>query len=446
MGAFDNVKFNNNDKEDIFDNSRILGSDQIQYMGGLSFRHLFEKGFWDIRLSRNFVDYDSIQRDTLLNPIFKNKSIESENTLSFDIIRKVGRSAEILAGVAVKNITFETDIIFPNNFVTSFGDTLPITKLNAEKSFLKTAAYLQYSNVWFNKLRVNLGIRYDYFDAINEKNYFSPRVSISYSLGELTNLNYSWGNYNQFPSYIWLVADRQNRDLKAVNVVQNIFGIEHQLNYDLRIKIEAFYKRYSRYPASQLREYLVLANTGAGFGGSTQNYSSLGLEPLLDKGKGYSRGIEFSAQKKSSDSPLYGIMSLTYSQTKFTSPDGKERNGQYDQTWLFSLSAGYVINHKWETALKFRASTGIPYTPFNSDGTQSVNDYLTKRFTPSHSLDIRIDRRWDFTDWSLITYIDIQNVYNQAIRSSIYWDYQKGEAVKNKSIGILPSIGVNLEF
>ncbi len=43
--AFDNVKYFNDTEDQRYDNSRILGSDQTQYATGLSYRHLFKKGF-----------------------------------------------------------------------------------------------------------------------------------------------------------------------------------------------------------------------------------------------------------------------------------------------------------------------------------------------------------------------------------------------------------------
>jgi hypothetical protein len=190
----------------------------------------------------------------------------------------------------------------------------------------------------------------------------------------------------------------------------------------------------------------VLANTGAGYGGASQNFDSFGLEPLLSDGTGFSRGVESSLQKKSSDIPHYGLLSFTYSETQFTPIDKVERNGSFDQRIIVTATAGYIFNKKWEAALKFSYSTGRPFTPYNDDGTQNVEDYLTQRFDPFHSLDIRVDRRWDFNGWSLITYIDIQNIYNNKNATTIRWDPYKQEAVTESSIGILPSIGINLEF
>jgi hypothetical protein len=265
-------------------------------------------------------------------------------------------------------------------------------------------------------------------------------------IDEFTNVSFSTGIYRQSPSYIWLAADKINKELKQVKVTQFVAGLAHRLRDDVRVKLEGFYKDYSNYPAGIIRPYLVLANTGAGYGGAEDNFSTFGLEPLASDGKGLARGVEFSLQKKSSDIPLYGIFSLTYSRSRFTGRDGIERDGKYDQQWLVNLSTGYIFSNNWEVALKFRFATGSPYTPYNPDGTQSVEKYLTKRLSASHSLDLRIDRRWMFEGWSMITYIDVQNVYNKKNVSNISWNYYERKSEMSSGIGILPSIGIDIEF
>ena len=445
IGALNDVKFNNNDREDIFDNARILGNKQNQYTTGISYRHLFNKGFYNITLNRNYVDYDAFQNDTLLNPIFLNKSKEAEHELKADLVFKIANASEVNFGASAKYILFESDILFPEQFVTTFGETLPITSLNANEDFFKFSAFGLYSANYFNRLRFNFGLRANYFTVLDEGLTVSPRLSMSYALTHLTNLNFSTGIYRQNPSYIWLTLP-ENRSLKPIRVDQYIFGISQLLREDIKVKIEAFYKDYSNYPTSELRPYLVLANTGGGFGGAEDNYASYGLEPLNSDGKGFSRGIEFSMQKKSSNRNHYGIASITYSQSKFTSLDGVERSGQYDQRWIVSLSAGYIFNEKWEASLKFRYATGSPYTPYNFDGTQSSGNYLIENFRDSHALDVRIDRRWNFDGWALVTYIDVQNIYNQKNISGIRWNYAERKIEENEGIGILPSIGISLEF
>ncbi len=445
ISAFDNVKFFNDDADQRFDNSRILGTDQIQYVTGFTYRHLFTDGFFNLALSRNYVDYDSRQSDSLLNPIFTNKSKEEENSLRADLVFKLSKTSEINIGGTAKLIEADFDILFPN-FFTTFGDSLPVTSLKTENTYTKFGVYTNYNSLLFNKLTANIGVRSDIFTALNKKVYFSPRLSLSYALTDLTNINFSTGIYNQSPSYIWLEAFNSNRDLKMIQVNQYVLGFDHRLSADALLKVEAFYKDYKNYPTSTIRPYLVLANTGAGFSGSDDNYSAFGLEPLVDAGFGNARGVELSIQKKLSDIPYYGIFSFTYSKSDYTSLDGIERSGSYDQNWIINLSGGYKFNEFWEVSSKFRFASGRPYTPFNSDGTQNIIDYNTKRIKSAHSLDVRVDKRWYFSGWTLITYVDIQNIYNQNNQNGVRWDRREMRTDESSSIGILPSIGISAEF
>ena len=445
ISAFDNVKFFNNDADQRFDNSRILGTDQVQYVAGFTYRHLFTNGFFNISLSRNYVDYNSRQRDSLLNPIFINKSKEEENSLRADLVFKLSKTSEINLGGTAKLIEADYDIFFPN-FVTTFGDTLPITSLNTRNNYTKFGIYTNYNSLLFNRLTANLGVRSDIFTALNKKVYFSPRFSLSYALTDLTNINFSTGIYYQSPSYIWLEAFESNRDLKMIKVNQFVLGFDQRISADALLKVEAFYKDYNNYPTSTIRPYLVLANTGAGFAGSDDNFSSFGLEPLVDAGFGKARGVELSVQKKLSDIPYYGIFSFTYSKSDYTSLDGIERTGSYDQNWIINLSGGYKFNEFWEVSSKFRFASGKPYTPFLFDGSQLTIDYNSRRLKSSHSLDIRVDKRWYFSGWTLITYVDMQNIYNQKNQSGIRWDRREIRTDESSSIGILPSIGISAEF
>jgi hypothetical protein len=445
IGAFDNVKFFNNTQDQRFDNSRVLGSDQTQYVTGITYRHLFNNGLFRIILSRNYVDYNTVQRDSLLNPVFLNKSKEAENRIKAEVVYKMSSNNEINLGVDFKYIKSTADILFPF-FRTTFGDTLPVNSLYTDDRYQKFSAYINHNMLWFERLRTNLGLRFDYFNPLDKSSYFSPRFSASYSIDELTDINLSAGLYYQSPSYIWLAVGNNRKTLKDIKAVQYIAGIDRKLSDAAILKIEGYYKKYSDYPASLIRPYLVLANTGAGFAGSDDNYSSFGLEPLASLGKGFARGVELSVQKKFSNEPYYGIASLTYNQSKYAAIDGIERTGSYDQTWIFNISGGYKFNDYWEASMKFRYSTAKPYTPFNPDGTQNIADYNTLRTSPNNSLDVRVDKRWFFESWTLITYIDLQNIYNNKNTSGVRWNARERKAENSSSIGLLPSIGISAEF
>lgn len=445
VGAFDNVRYFNDTPDQRFKNSRVLGSDQTQYLTGIHFRHLQSHGFFDISLSRNYVDYNTSQRDSLLNPIFLDKSSEAENILDGNFVFKLSPESEINFGGFVKLIKFNANVLLPE-FISSFGDTLEISSLVNKTYYYKYGFYSQYSDLFASRIKINLGLRLDYFNAIETKLSLDPRFSISYQFNENTSLNFSTGIYHQTPSYIWLAANQQNKKLKSIRADHFILGLEHRLQKDILLRVEGFYKYYKDYPASTLRKYLILANTGAGFAGADDNFASFGFDPLVNGGKGDVHGIEFLIQKKSSEIPLYGILSATYSKSHFTALNGIRNIGSYDQTWILNLSGGYIFDEMWEFSARFRFATGKPYTPFDNNGKQNIANYNSLRVDPNHSLDIRLDRRWNFTDWFLITYIDIQNIYNHKNVGFVRWNARTKTVDKEASIGILPSIGISAEL
>ncbi len=82
-------------------------------------------------------------------------------------------------------INFDADILVPE-FITTFGDSIPLTDINADEYYNKLAAYLNFNFSFFDNLKFNLGARVDYFSPLNTKTYFSPRFSASYKLTDLT--------------------------------------------------------------------------------------------------------------------------------------------------------------------------------------------------------------------------------------------------------------------
>lgn len=444
--ALDNVKLFNDTPDKKFSNSRILGSDQTQFLGGVSWRHLLDKGFTNLTFSQTFNGYSFGQNDSLLNPIFKSTSDEYETSLRGDVVLQLNRASEVSFGASAKYIVFNSNILLPVPFFTNFGQKLTVNAA-LDTNAVKSAGYVQYSRSLLNELRITIGGRIDHFNLIDDNIAFSPRMALSYAATPVLTFTGSVGRYHQAPSYIWLVANPVNRALKYVTVDQYVGGIEYLLRSDVKISLEGYMKNYSDYPASIVRPYLVLANTGAGFGGSQDGYASFGLDPLVSSGSGWSRGLELFLQKKLSEVPCYGLVSISWNEAKFKALDGEERSSSYDQRWIINLGGGYILNESWEFSGKFRIATGRPYTPYNADGTQNSALYNTARIDANHSLDLRVDRRWSFNAWNLITYIDVQNVYNRkAVDVPIFDERTKKVKQAGGSIGLLPSIGVSAEF
>ncbi|MBR9978037.1 MAG: TonB-dependent receptor [Bacteroidetes bacterium] len=448
IGVLDNVRFFNDTEDQRFSNSRILGSSQDQYFSSISWRRLLSNGFMTFSLGRTFTAYDYLQTDSLLSPLFVSDSREGESSLRADGVFLLDRSLELSFGVQGKRARMLGDFAWtPTD--DSFLDNPGITNLENtwDTTAYKANAYAQLARTFFDRLRVTVGGRLEYFNLIDDAFAAAPRLSLRYALTDLTTFTLSGGSYHQSPSYIWLLSNSDNTRLQHVRVDQAVLGIEHLLRTDLRVRVEGYVKYYDNYPASLEREYLVLANTGAGFGGAEEGFASFGFDNLVSGGEGFSRGVELLVQKRLSEIPMYGILSLSWNNTDYTALDGITRPGSYDQRIIFNLSGGWKIDENWEVGTKFRYGSGTPYTPFLSDGRRDLAYYNGARLPDFHSLDVRIDRRWNFTGWNLITYIDIQNIYNRKNSQAYRWDprNQRVEAAGG-TIGILPTIGVSAEF
>jgi len=443
LSAIDDVKLFNDTPEKRYDNSRVLTSDQYQAVTGITWKHLFYNGFSTLTLSNNRYRYSTAQSDTSLKAVFANESLERETLLTANVIYRPRRFTELTLGLQGRMVLFNSEILLPQ-YRTSFGETIDITSA-LDTTAYKAAGWLQASQD-LGSFNFTLGGRFDYFNLIAKGFSASPRLTLQYKLNNLTQISASAGRYHQSPAYIWIAANPFNRNLKPIRADQYILGLQHLLRDDIKLSVEGYYKQYGDYPASTLRPYLVMANTGAGFGGADEDYSSFGLDPLISRGSGYARGIELFLQKRLSQAPYYGLISITYNESRFKGLDGVLRPSSFDQRWIVNFGGGYIIDSKWEVSGKFRLATGRPYTPFNAAQTRSADLYNSARIDINHSLDLRVDRRWSLGGAELITYVDVQNIYNRPYRDVPRWNAFKQEYDDRASIGILPSIGISLEY
>jgi outer membrane receptor for ferrienterochelin and colicin len=443
VSAINDVKLNNDELDDRFKNSSVAIPEQYQNFSGLTWKHLFGSGFMTITAGTSYTRFTTFQNDSNLVEIFRNESQEGEFILRTDFDFQIGPTTELTFGNQMKYAgILEYNVLIPG-YVRTDGSGAP-QPLQVDTTFTayRNATYASLSHA-FGQHKFTIGGRMDYYNFTEGEVFFSPRLSYIYTLNENSSFIGSVGRYYQAPSYIWLIGSESN-NLKPILADQAVLGYSHTPLEDVKVQVEVFYKKYSNYPARVYRPQSVLAPSGF------DNISAdipFGLEPLISIGEGNSRGAELFIQKKLSDIPVYGLMSITYSESNFTSIDGIERPSAYDSRFIFNIALGWRIDEYWEISSKFRAATGVPTTPFTNDGKIDFTRYNEGERLPNfNSADLRIDRRWNFSNSTLITYIDIQNIYGRKNVTSVRWNERLGEAEYNESIGILPSIGISWEF
>jgi hypothetical protein len=452
IGALDNVTFFNEDDDDRYDNSRILSPKQNQYVAGLTWKHFLDNGLLSVTLGRTYVRFRSqqiafIDQD---REVFRGFSDEGENSLRIDLALQATPRLEINVGNVAKlasRLSYDV-LVAGESRLDQNGIPSPL-RVDTSFNAFRNAAYAEASYYVTSSVRATVGVRGTYYNFLDASFRADPRLGIRWSTGPATTLTLSAGRFHQAPSYIWLLGDKGNRTtLEPIRADQVVAGIERRLRPDTKLQLEVYYKRYGRYPARSFRPQAVLAPSG--FEDVTTDIP-FGLEPLTSVGTGRAFGAEVLLQKRLSEVPVYGLASLAVSRSEFTSLDGATRVGAYDGRVIANLAAGWRINRAWELSGKFRLASGLPTTPFIEAGPSAGQSDFTRynegpRLPTFHALDLRIDRRWSFRGWQLDVYLDVQNVYGRANVSGYQWDFRDQTIEANESLGVLPSIGVNVEF
>lgn len=295
----------------------------------------------------------------------------------------------------------------------------------------KSGGFLQTTLKPLKRMVINTGLRYDYFDFTKESKS-SPRIGLSYYLTDKTTLNAAYGYYYQTSSTDDIALDPANTSLKSSRATHYIVGLEHLLNPDTKMSLEAYYK--------DLDNTFVENDTN---------------DVITNNGSGYARGIEFGIQKKMSKD-FFGSLSYTWSISKRR--DGvslPEYYFDYDRRHNITVVTGYTISENWKIGAKFQYASGNPYTSvigtvqkmgewFVVEGEKNSDSY-----PDYHKLDIRIDRIFRFSNWSMNVYLDMWNVYDQGNVLSYYYeidDNGKYTRKSNEDFPLMPILGISAQF
>ncbi len=125
----------------------------------------------------------------------------------------------------------------------------------------------------------------------------------------------------------------------------------------------------------------------------------------------------------------------------------------FDNKFLFQIVGGYKPNKNWETSVRWSYAGGAPYTPFDMVKSRELNTGiydLTKingeRMPEYHSLNLRIDRRFNFQNSNIVAYLSIWNLYNRKNEALYVWNKAKKDVRTLYQWRFLPIIGIEYEL
>ncbi len=464
--------------------------EQWTYTTGVSVKHLINKGYINIALSRNMFNnqLDRFKDAQYFNEAYRNfglTSQEIENKLRLDVNKYIN-GWKYSYGVSAQYVKYNTDIfnLITDEITDSNGVVIiPRTEVRFKTKidFAKFGAFGQVSKKFLKeRLLVSGGLRTDMntwtTDGTNPIPTLSPRISAAYTLSPKWEVSGSYGTYYKLPTYTVLGFknnndDFVNKDVKYIRSEHYVVGTQFLPNESLRFTLEGFYKQYYNYPVS--------LNTGISLANQGQEFGAVGNEPVVSSGTGETYGFEVFAQQKLTKKVFY-FVSYTYVRSLFAGADGKKLPSAWDSQHLLSGTLGYKFGKNWQLGAKFRYAGGAPYTPFDLtasqfyfpitySGTLDYSKVNTERLNAFYQLDLRIDKTWNFKSTSMIFFVDIQNITGSKQQGTPYYTFKRnadntgfettdGQALKldgsngipvileNTSATVTPTLGLILEF
>ena len=483
LGALDHNELNlsaNKTAEQQYLLGVLPSQDQWNYTFGVVYKHFGKNNFITAVASRNMLNnesnkYENNDESSEANLLLNYQSQEIENKLRLEN-NWYRNNLKIYYGVAYEYVKYNNATYQKrsdpsgNVFLVDFSSQL---------DFSKFAGFGQISYPFFDRrLVTSFGLRTDFTNydesMSNPLDQLSPRLSLTYNISDQFNLNFNAGIYHQLPPYT--VMGYRSNDGELVNKTNNVsyitnkqlvFGGEYYSSNGGRISLEGFYKGYTNYPFL-LKDSISLANLGADFG-------VIGNEPAVSTSEGRSYGVELLLQQKIYKG-FYGLAAFTFFRSEFKDKRGNYVPSSWDNRFVTALTAGKKFPRNWEVGAKWRFSAGSPYTPYdtvtsalipvwnvNNQGIPDYNRLNSLRIASYNQIDVRVDKKWFLSKFSIDLYLDVQNLLNAKVKLPPYLDVVRDDNgvpvedpnnpgsyqiyyLDNTSGTVLPSIGLVFEY
>ena len=440
---------NTPDRETAEENDMVVfGNQDIhEITGGVNWKALWnENGYSNTSVSFTSSRFDEDFYETGTgNQLIRNRSLEQSFKLRNVNHILAGRALRVDYGIEIRHSEEEYDNFY-GEYTDALGDTIPELKMDTGISATRYSGFIQCSMSPLPRLALSAGIRADHYSR-SENTYFSPRISLSYAIDNVTAIRGSSGLFVQSIPTILAAQNQSNRKLEDPRSYHYIFGIDHLLSESIRLSIDTYLKKYMNFPLDPAQPDLFLIDEMYYRYGFYLNH-----EELVDTGAARAYGVEAMIQKKLARD-FYGLIGASYSRAQYGDSRNSWRDRVFDNRYIFSVEGGYKPDETWEFSARWIYAGGVPYTPFDIEQSTQLNravldeDRINESRNPDyHSLNLRLDRRFHFSHSNLILYVSVWNAYNRKNIASHFWNQIENKPDIIHQWGILPIFGVEFEF
>ena len=298
---------------------------------------------------------------------------------------------------------------------------------------LRTALYGDYAWDLGNRVTLTPGLRWEH-DGFADQSLSSPRTSMSINLDAVTRLTVGGGIFYQHPQFIQLARSPLNALLQNERSRQITAGIQRTLRTDLQLSAEGYYQALDKLVVRADRTTGVSANTG----------------------EGYTSGVDLLLSKRLIDQ-WYGQVTYSYQRSVRDDKLGEGRYASdFNRPHILNTLVAYEFNDSWSLAGKWRIASGRPTDAFVIHSNVFNNPALLRyskeitarnvdRLPAFHTLNLRLDYRKRIGRLSVITFLDIINLYGHENIDARQFQDRTGINVE-EGLGAFPTFGAKFEF
>ncbi len=421
--------------------------DTRESSAGIGWRGLWGSlGFSNVTLGWNSTRYREKWNETGSGiPVIRNRSIEES-------LRLRGRNRLILGPSLSVEFGAEAGRL-SNRYRTGYGAFTDALGGASDSAFVdgtfsgwKLGAFATVEMTPHPLLTMNAGGRWDRF-TFNGSSTFSPRLSAAWRVTDRTAFSAAVGLYRQTLPMVLMSQNTQNRKLEDPSTLNYSLGVSRMLGGSARLSVEVYRKEYRNFPMDPAQPALFLPDE--------QEYrytyfTSHG--PLAGGGKALSQGLEILLQKKMARN-FYGLIGASWFRTRYRDGLGVWRDRVLDVRYLLSAEGGYKPDRNWEISGRWIVEGGAPYTPFDTEASTALRRGVmdgerinASRLPAYHSLNLRLDRRFNFRTSNLIAYLCVWNAYNHKNVQTVFWNSVTNGPDKIYQWSLMPILGMEYEF
>ncbi len=337
--------------------------------------------------------------------------------------------------------TYDATLRIPNLPVIGGAEPPPITSQRpftwqGRGTLSRPAAYVEARLTPTERWQVVPSLRADYTAGFSEWTV-SPRLSSRLELRRgpaRTALRGGLGVYRQPPDYSAVIPIFGVPSLRSSRAVHTSLGVEQGLGEGVSASLEGFHKSIDGIPSHDPSRGPVATNANGASGRVVGAEVTLRLSP---------------------GGRVSGMLGYTVSRsTRRDTPGGATRLFDFDQTHVLSAVARVRAGRGVTLGARYRAATGVPYTPCVGGSLAADSGVYTcvggapwsARLPAFHQLDLRLDKTWERERWSVTAYLDVQNVTNRGNVEGVSYSFDKSQVTWQSGLPILPIAGVRVEL